>query len=526
MHVRQAFQWNWFKIVPVLVVGAIVTAGLLYAATPATPEAGLTAASKAKVDPVEANGKIFEGWPKPDMALVFTAELDGYLEPCGCAGLENQKGGLKRRFTMLKQLRDKGWPVVAVDGGGQEKGTDVQAEKKMDFAYRALANMGYEVVGLGENDLNFDLMSILINLDEKTNPLVSSNVAIGDFKSGMSKRYKIIEKNGLKIGVTTALGAKEVAKFAKSENFQVKDPQQAIPEILADLRNAHCDHLVLLVSGSPDEAQALAVRFPEFDWVLATHGAEEPPKEVATITTPQKTTTHIVEVGHKGMYAVVVGFYKNGSPAFRYQRVPLDHRFEDAPEITKMQVQYQQNLQNLGLPGLGLKPVAHSTGRKFVGSKACEDCHTQAATVFKGTPHAHATETLQVHTSPPRIYDPECLCCHVTGWEPQKQIPFETGYASLAATPNLVGNGCENCHGPAAKHADVENGIVQVTDAERKQLREALQLKILPNEGNQKGQVYDKGKVVQMCMQCHDLDNSPDFDFQKYWPKVQHAGKD
>jgi hypothetical protein len=53
-----------------------------------------------------------------------------------------------------------------------------------------------------------------------------------------------------------------------------------------------------------------------------------------------------------------------------------------------------------------------------------------------------------------------------------------------------------------------------------------LQLKILPNEGNQKGQVYDKGKVVQMCMQCHDLDNSPDFDFQKYWPKVQHLGKD
>ena len=45
-----------------------------------------------------------------------------------------------------------------------------------------------------------------------------------------------------------------------------------------------------------------------------------------------------------------------------------------------------------------------------------------------------------------------------------------------------------------------------------------------PNEGNKEGQVY--GKVVEMCMQCHDLDNSPDFDFQKYWPKVKHVGKD
>jgi hypothetical protein len=27
-------------------------------------------------------------------------------------------------------------------------------------------------------------------------------------------------------------------------------------------------------------------------------------------------------------------------------------------------------------------------------------------------------------------------------------------------------------------------------------------------------------------MQCHDLDNSPDFDFQLYWPHVKHEGKD
>jgi hypothetical protein len=525
MHVCQAFQWNWFKIVPVLAVGAIVTAGILHGAGPATPASGVTAGSKAKVDPVEANGAIFEGWPKPDLALVFTAELDGYLEPCGCAGLENQKGGLKRRFTMLKQLRDKGWPVVAVDGGSQEKDTGVQAEKKMDFAYHALISMGYDVIGLGGNDLNFELMSILINyVDEKTTPMVSANVGIGAFDSGMQRRFKIIEKNGIKIGVTTALGAKEVAAFSKSSDYQVKDPQQAIPEFLADLRKANCDHLVLLVNGKPDEAKDLARRFnKEFDWVLMTHGAEEPPKDPAKI---DGTPANIVEVGHKGMYAVVVGFYKKGSPSFRYQRVPLDHRFEDSPEITKLQVQYQQNLKNLGLAGLGLKAVPHPTGRKFAGSKTCEDCHTKAAAVFKETPHARATETLLTRTTPPRIYDPECLSCHVTGWEPQKQIPFETGYLSMEKTPNLVGNGCENCHGPAAKHAAVENGEVQVNDTERAQLREALRLKILPNEGNKKDQVYDKGKVVQMCMQCHDLDNSPDFDFQMYWPKVKHSGKD
>ena len=57
-------------------------------------------------------------------------------------------------------------------------------------------------------------------------------------------------------------------------------------------------------------------------------------------------------------------------------------------------------------------------------------------------------------------------------------------------------------------------------------MRAALRLDIVPNEGNKDGQVFDKGKVVQMCMECHDIDNSPDFDFQVYWPKVEHTGKD
>ncbi len=523
MRVRQKPISNWITLLPVAALGAVVAVGVLLAETPSATEPGLTAAVHEKVDPVQANGPIFVGWTKPDVAVVFSGEMDGYLEPCGCAGLENQKGGLKRRFTMLKQLRDRGWPVVAVDAGDQEKDSGVQAAMKVDFAYRALIKMGYDAVGLGPNDLKIDLLSLAINLDPATNPLVSANVAIVDFNSGFTKRYKIIERGGMRIGVTTVLGKKYVLNRKNLTDLTLLEPYQAIPQILAKLRDSRCDHLVLLVNGDPDEAKDLARRFTEFDWVLTSQGAEVPPKEPAKI---EGTNAHLVEIGEKAEYVVVVGFYKDGSPAFRYQRVPLDHRFADAPEIYKMQIEYQQELEKLGLDGLGLKPTPHPSGRKFVGTATCVDCHTQAAEVFEKTPHAHATETLIKRTDPPRIYDPECLSCHVTGWEPQKQFPFETGYLSLNATPDLVGNGCENCHGPGAKHAAAENGEIDVTDAEREQLRAALRLKIVANEGNKKGQEYEKGKVVQMCMQCHDLDNSPEFDFQKYWPKVKHVGKD
>src|SRR5688500_7441195 len=48
---------------------------------------------------VPAKGELFAEWPKPVVALVVTGQQMGYIEPCGCTGLENQKGGLARRHT-------------------------------------------------------------------------------------------------------------------------------------------------------------------------------------------------------------------------------------------------------------------------------------------------------------------------------------------------------------------------------------------------------------------------------------------
>ncbi len=71
-----------------------------------------------------------------------------------------------------------------------------------------------------------------------------------------------------------------------------------------------------------------------------------------------------------------------------------------------------------------------------------------------------------------------------------------------------------------------ETGEVEATDAEIEALRAALRMNIVANEGNKDGQVFEGGRVVKNCMKCHDQDNSPDFDFQVYWPKVKHEGKD
>ena len=473
-------------------------------------------------DAIKKNGTIFDDWPKPDFALVFSGEMDGYLEPCGCAGLENQKGGLKRRHSLIKQLRKQGWEVVPLDMGGQVRRLGPQAEMKYRYALESLIKIGYSAIGIGSRELQLSTDAILYalaNLDPDKNPLLSANVALFGEESGFSRPYQVFEVAGKRIGVTSVLGSKYQATLAQSEEITWQPPRQALDEVVFKLKEEQCDMNVLLVHADPEEAKQLARRFPRFQLVATTGGAEEPPNRLLKI---EGSRAKLVEVGQKGMYVIVVGIYSDRETPVRFQRVPLDHRFEDSPEMQQMLVDYQQELKGTGFSALGITGVKHPRDG-YVGSEACADCHSSATEVFLETPHSHATKTL-VDLDPPRHFDPECLSCHATGWNPQKYFPYESGFHSLDETPHLTANGCENCHGPGASHVAAESGDEEVEEVELERRRAAMRLSIVENEGNKDDQVL--GAVVKNCLECHDVDNSPDFDFQEYWPHVEHYGLD
>jgi hypothetical protein len=180
---------------------------------------------------------------------------------------------------------------------------------------------------------------------------------------------------------------------------------------------------------------------------------------------------------------------------------------------------YQDQLRELGWRELGLKTAPHPRARgggelagQFAGAESCKECHPTAYGIWSKTPHAHATETL-AKLAPPRQYDAECISCHATGWNPQDYYPYASGFESLATTPQLAGNQCENCHGPAAAHVAVEQGGNRIR---RDEERAALRL--------------TAGFALEnVCIKCHDHDNSPEFNAQTfeshYWPKVEHKGK-
>jgi hypothetical protein len=469
----------------------------------------------------ERNQVIAPDWNDPWAVFFVSGMQYGYLEPCGCTGLENQKGGLMRRDTLLTSLRGRGWNIVPVDAGNQVRDSLKQNNIKFEWTGKALEMMGYAATTFGEYDLNmyaetlvYQLINTTPDADGKSNPLyLSSNVSV--FPE-MDTQYKVIQIGKKRIAITGVIGdenAKKVQENQQEEGVKIAPAIASLKKVAEKIRAEKCDFHVLLANASLEESRLIAKEVPDFQLIVTSGGFGEPTYRPELI---EGTKSQMIQVGAKGMYAGIVGLFEGEE--LRYQRIALSSQFEDSPRMAELFGKYQDQLKAEGYKGLGLKPQSHPTGREFVGSEKCGECHTTAFDIWKATPHAHATDSIvqPPERSLPRHFDPECLSCHTTGWNPQKYFFYKTGFESLETTPHMVANGCENCHGPGKNHADAESGDIQATKAMLIKLREEMQL---PLE-----------KARDKCLECHDQDNSPEFQkenaFEQYWEKVKHYGKD
>jgi len=456
-------------------------------------------------DPIKENGPIFVDWPKPKLAIVVTGMEEGYLEPCGCAGLDRMRGGMSRRHTFIEGLRNKGWPLVVLDMGGMAHGFGRQAELKFRTLVESKEKMGYDVIAFGADDLRLpagELVSVAAAIGDKPSPFVSANVGLLGFDAGFTPTSRLIEAGGMKVGVTAVLGL-QYQKEIHNDEIEMSDPRQALKQIVPELKQK-ADYLILLAHATKVESIALGREFPQFNVVVTSDGPPTPP---ATAETLEGTATLLINVGQKGMEAIVLGLFDAGRPP-RYQRVPLDSRFAASEDMKMLMVAYQDQLKVIGFAGLGLRPAPHpllEANGRFVGSKKCRSCHEKSYDVWIRSGHGRAYKTL-TELDPPRNTDPECVGCHVIGWHPTKFFPYKSGYESLKTTPHLIDTGCETCHGPGEKHVAAELG------SDERLQEKYRKASVITKEESKKHQ----------CASCHDLDNSPDFDFDAYWPLVEH----
>jgi hypothetical protein len=491
----------------VAVLPAVFTLGILWSMRPGCSD---------ETNPQQVANQEFKGWPKPDVVLVISGQQHGYIEPCGCTGLDNQKGGLMRRDTLLQSLQQRGWQVVPIDAGNQVRRVGAQAAIKYQFTIDGLRRMNYRAVGFGPDDLGLPVDQVLVAVTASMDEEGQSDIFVCANANpyGFVPTHRVIEAGDMRIGVTGVLGDQAVATVKQPE-IETRPAEQGLRDAIAQLKKQRCQFIVCMAQAADEECHQLAKKVPGIDLMVVANGVGEPRFQPDQIP---GTKTALIQAGAKGMYVGAVGLFKQGRSPMRYQRLALDARYKDSARINELFANYQEVLKTQGLNGLGLKPVPHVQG-KFVGSETCGECHTRAYEKWLETPHHHATTSIAEPTERsniPRHFDPECLSCHVTGWNPQRYFPYTTGYLELEASAAMHGSGCENCHGPGEAHVAAERGETELSDEQMLQLRSQMRLEL--------------SKAEQRCMECHDLDNSPDFHkagaFEEYWKTIAHPWKD
>ncbi len=432
--------------------------------------------------------------PAPPAAanLMFTAATVGNATICGCRGA--RAGGIARRVHLMKtwDAVSKG-PAVWVDGGSSLTFASPQEIETDALILEEMRRMGYSAVTVSGLDLDPQVGFFDRTLGAAELPFLSANLTYHDTGLAPWPAWKSLvvpaaagaaDQRPIRIGVigVTAGLAWNTAAGSRGRTLIASDPVEAVRKIYLEVRAAS-DLVIVTTSADENVMASLAASVPGIDLILSAveHRAWDAPRTFGTTTA--------LLAGDRGREVVRVAIRRTGTVVrFDLERIRLAEG--EMPEDPETAARVGAALDRFNEESRSLM-TAHAEKTPgppiapWVGAVSCVPCHAEANTVWTGSSHAHALETLKAVK---RDYTRTCVLCHVTGWD----NPEGGGFKDPATTPQLVDVQCEACHGPAADH---------IADPSAP---------------------YGVVKVPERCQNCHDKANSAEFEYTSYWKKIAH----
>ncbi len=460
----------------------------------------------------------------PTATIIVSAELRGYLGPCGCS--ENMRGGIARAAAQLQKVRAEGQPVFFVDSGEALFGAEKipaeavpQQERKAQALSAALKTMKLDVRQAGPLDdvrgADFHAKQALPELEGGTQVLdrggFKLGVVSGATAAELSARAEGARKAGARFVLGLFAGAFDgavmqspasgvdllVAARAKDEvaGEQSRLTRGDVP--VAQLQSKGRSMLRVdlwegtgdkpqLFSGAAEKERALAALDERIELLRAQTNDPGLAPEMKELR-QQK----LVELeARRAAAASEPPESPKGERGFAVRFLPLESSFPEDAEVKALVDAYDRDVGEMNLAAAkksGKDCPAPAKGvAGYVGNAVCQDCHDEAMPVWLGSKHSHGYETL---VKVNKQYHLDCIGCHVTGW----QAPG--GVCRIDKTAGREGIGCESCHGPGSIHSDDSNP-----------------------------KTIGKGSDPKVCVGCHDRENSPHFDFDKYVAQIVGKG--
>lgn len=159
------------------------------------------------------------------------------------------KGGVARRASLIKSIREQEDHVLLLDAGDIFQGTPYFNLFGGELEMKLMSEMKYDAATMGNHDFDVGLDGFLKVLPHANFPFLCANYNFEDtLLNGKTKKHQIFQKGDLRIGVF-GIGVELEGLVSKNlyGNTQYLNPIQAAQEQADLLRNDHnCDLVICL----------------------------------------------------------------------------------------------------------------------------------------------------------------------------------------------------------------------------------------------------------------------------------------
>lgn len=409
-------------------------------------------------------------WAETRLTLVYSGNLNGELEPCGCT-IEGDLGGIKRRATMVDRLRREAPGLVLVSTGGLIASEAPEDRLTAEYILRGLQALDYDAIGVQWRDLAYNTAFVA----KRSLPWAASNWRGGEFA-----KERDIQRGPLQIAFFSWLDPAASPAHAGAAPLV----EAAAAPLLRRLQKAKQRHALTLVTTPLDLATAshrLPLRDIDVLFLKSAYQTYGKPRRVGS--------TLVLQPGSRGQRLGRVDLVLTDAPAiasYRQEVIPLPPSVPDAPRMQAWYDAYNAAVKRAYQRTVAIRKQHAAGTSPYAGDQVCAGCHAAQYAVWQKSKHAGAYGALE---DVDKAFDPACIRCHTVGFNKPG------GFIDSSATAGLENVQCENCHGAARRHVAAK-GKVPVANA--------------------------TWRPQQMCGQCHVPAHSPSFKFAAYWPRIRH----
>lgn len=247
------------------------------------------------------------------ITILHTNDTHSQIDPLPANDpLFPDKGGVARRATLVKRIRQQNPKTLLIDAGDVFQGTPYFNFYKGEVEYKSMSLIGYDVVTLGNHDFDNGVDALAAAMKFANFDFVSSNYDVsGTPLQSRVKPYVVRVLGGIRVGLF-GMGVSPT-NLITPENFKgvkYNDPVAAAREVVKVLRGRERCTLVVGMShlgyyenprdGGIGDSQ-VAAQVDGIDFIASGHTHTFMTAPVVT-KQPQGGKTIIFQVGRSGIY--------------------------------------------------------------------------------------------------------------------------------------------------------------------------------------------------------------------------------